>query len=33
VESGPAPVVFGKPEHEYTQALLDAVPQLHRRSS
>lgn len=31
VESGPTPRVFGSPQHEYTQALLQAVPQLHRR--
>jgi ABC-type oligopeptide transport system ATPase subunit len=31
VESGPTPEVFGDPQHEYTQALLSAVPQLHRR--
>jgi peptide/nickel transport system ATP-binding protein len=29
VESGPTPEVFGRPQHEYTQALLAAVPQLH----
>jgi ABC-type oligopeptide transport system ATPase subunit len=31
VERGPTADVFGKPQHEYTQALLAAVPQLHRR--
>ena len=31
VESGPTPRVFSSPQHEYTQALLSAVPQLHRR--
>lgn len=31
VESGPTSEVFGNPRHEYTQALLAAVPQLHRR--
>jgi ABC-type oligopeptide transport system ATPase subunit len=31
VESGPTRRVFGSPEDEYTQALLQAVPQLHRR--
>jgi ABC-type oligopeptide transport system ATPase subunit len=31
VESGATPRVFGEPQHEYTQALLSAVPQLHRR--
>ena len=31
VESGPTTRVFGEPEDEYTQALLSAVPQLHRR--
>jgi ABC-type oligopeptide transport system ATPase subunit len=31
VESGPTPRVFGDPQHEYTQALLSAVPQLHWR--
>ncbi|MES1247484.1 MAG: ATP-binding cassette domain-containing protein [Actinomycetota bacterium] len=33
VEHGPTPDVFGRPEHEYTKALLSAVPQLHRRWS
>lgn len=31
VESGPTTRVFGDPQHTYTQALLAAVPQLHRR--
>jgi ABC-type oligopeptide transport system ATPase subunit len=31
VESGSTARVFAHPEHEYTQALLSAVPQLHRR--
>jgi ABC-type oligopeptide transport system ATPase subunit len=31
VEQGPTPQVFGRPQDEYTQALLEAVPQLHRR--
>ncbi len=31
VESGPTTQVFGDPQNEYTQALLSAVPQLHRR--
>jgi ABC-type oligopeptide transport system ATPase subunit len=31
VEAGPTSDVFGNPQHEYTQALLEAVPQLHRR--
>jgi len=31
IESGPTTQVFGNPQHEYTQALLSAVPQLHRR--
>jgi peptide/nickel transport system ATP-binding protein len=31
VEHGPTPDVFGDPQHDYTKALLSAVPQLHRR--
>jgi ABC-type oligopeptide transport system ATPase subunit len=31
VEAGPTTEVFGNPQDEYTQALLEAVPQLHRR--
>ncbi len=31
VEQGPTTEVFRDPRHEYTQALLTAVPQLHRR--
>ena len=31
VESGPTPEVFGNPQHDYTKALLAAVPQLHTR--
>jgi peptide/nickel transport system ATP-binding protein len=31
VESGPTPDVFGSPQHEYTQVLLAAVPQLHKK--
>lgn len=31
VETGLTESVFGKPQHPYTQALLDSVPDLHRR--
>ncbi len=30
-EMGPTPAVFGNPQHSYTKALLDAVPQLHKK--
>jgi peptide/nickel transport system ATP-binding protein len=31
VEAGPTTDVFGNPQEAYTQSLLEAVPQLHRR--
>jgi len=31
VESGPTPEIFGHPQHDYTKALLEAVPHLHGR--
>src|ERR671914_743473 len=31
VEMGATEQVFGRPRHPYTRALLDAVPQLHRK--
>ncbi len=31
VEMGETQKVFGNPQHSYTQSLLTAVPQLHRR--
>jgi ABC-type oligopeptide transport system ATPase subunit len=31
VETGATEQVFGQPRHPYTRALLDAVPQLHRK--
>jgi ABC-type oligopeptide transport system ATPase subunit len=31
VEAGPTPEVFGNPQHEYTQTLLTAVPELDHR--
>ena len=33
METGPAPRVFEGPHHPYTEALLSAVPELHRRGA
>jgi peptide/nickel transport system ATP-binding protein len=31
VETGPVEAIFASPAHPYTQALLEAIPRLHRR--
>jgi len=31
VETGPVEALFASPAHPYTQALLEAIPRLHRR--